>query len=56
MGRDCPKFVALLGRCGQHQVGATDQAAAVLGGGVSLMTGGFRNSFALQRISVTGNS
>jgi len=37
-------------------VGATAQAAAVLGGGVNLMTGGFRNSFALQPISVMGNT
>jgi hypothetical protein len=37
-------------------VGATAQAAAVLGGGVNVMTGGFRKSFALQPISVMGNT
>lgn len=36
--------------------GATAQAAAMVGGGVNVMTGGFRNSIALQPISVMGNT
>ncbi|HEV7926197.1 MAG TPA: DUF992 domain-containing protein [Verrucomicrobiae bacterium] len=36
--------------------GATAQAAAMVGGGVNVMTGGFRSSIALQPISVMGNT
>jgi Protein of unknown function (DUF992) len=36
--------------------GASAQAAALVGGGVSIMTGGFRNSVALQPVSVMGNT
>ncbi len=36
--------------------GATAQAAAMVGGGVNVLTGGFRNSIALQPISVMGNT
>lgn len=36
--------------------GATVQAAAMVGGGVNVLTGGFRNSIALQPISVMGNT
>jgi len=36
--------------------GATAQAVAGLGGGVNVMTGGFRNSIALQPVSVEGNT
>lgn len=36
--------------------GATAQAAAMVGGGVNVMTGGFRNSIALQPVSVMGNT
>jgi hypothetical protein len=36
--------------------GATAQAAAGVGGGVNVMTGGFRNSIALQPISLMGNT
>jgi hypothetical protein len=36
--------------------GATAQAAAGLGGGVNVMTGGFRNSVALQPVSFEGNT
>ena len=37
-------------------VGATAQAAAALGGGVNVMTGGFRKSIALQPISLIGET
>ena len=36
--------------------GASAQAAAMIGGGVNVMTGGFRNSIALQPISLMGNT
>jgi hypothetical protein len=36
--------------------GATAQAVAGLGGGVNVMTGGFRNSIALQPVSLEGNT
>ena len=36
--------------------GASAQAAAMVGGGVNVMTGGFRSSIALQPISVMGNT
>jgi hypothetical protein len=36
--------------------GATAQAAAMVGGGVNVLTGGFRNSIALQPVSVMGNT
>jgi hypothetical protein len=36
--------------------GATAQAAAMVGGGVNVMTGGFRSSIALQPVSVMGNT
>jgi hypothetical protein len=36
--------------------GATAQAAAMVGGGVNVMTGGFRKSIALQPVSVMGNT
>jgi Protein of unknown function (DUF992) len=36
--------------------GATAQAAAMVGGGVNVMTGGFRKSIALQPVSVMGDT
>ncbi len=36
--------------------GASAQAAALVGGGVNVMTGGFRNSIALQPLSLIGNT
>jgi hypothetical protein len=36
--------------------GATAQVAAMLGGGVNVMTGGFRNSVALQPVSLMGDT
>jgi hypothetical protein len=39
-----------------NYAGATAQAVAGLGGGVNVMTGGFRNSIALQPLSIEGNT
>jgi hypothetical protein len=36
--------------------GASVQAAAMVGGGVNVMLGGFRNSIALQPVSIMGNT
>jgi hypothetical protein len=51
-----PGFESGRGTLAGNYLGASAQAAVILGGGVNVMTGGFHNSIALQPISVMGNT
>jgi len=51
-----PNSSAGPGALAGNYFGATAQAAALVGGGVNVLTGGFRNSIALQPVSVMGDT